>query len=96
MRRVDLFEATMQGWARLDDRQRQRFFEAGLRASLRLRPPEFRAWLLRRLRNPPLAPPIDPATFILADVDIALLLRAAGKAAGEAAAGPDRDETGGG
>ncbi|MGB9318298.1 MAG: hypothetical protein WCB62_25255, partial [Pseudolabrys sp.] len=82
--------------ARLDDRQRQRFFEAGLRASLRLRPPEFRAWLLRRLRNPPLAAPIDPACYMLGDADIALAIRAAREAPGEAAAGPDRDETGGG
>ena len=51
MRRVDLCEATMQGWARLDAAQRERFFQAGLKAALRLNPPQFRAWLLRRLRN---------------------------------------------
>jgi len=51
---------------------------------------------LRRLRNPPLAAPVDPARFIFADADIALILRAAGKAAGEAAAGPDRDKADGG
>ena len=28
MRRTDLTEATMEGWARLDAAQRQRFFEA--------------------------------------------------------------------
>ena len=27
----DLFEATMQGWARLNPSQRERFFQAGLR-----------------------------------------------------------------
>jgi hypothetical protein len=31
MRRVDLFEATMQGWARLNPAQRERFFQAGLK-----------------------------------------------------------------
>jgi hypothetical protein len=52
---------------------------------------------LRRLRNPPLAPPIDPASFIFRDADIAaLILRAAGKAPGEAAAEPDMDEANGG
>ena len=52
MRRIDLFEATMQGWARLTPQQRERFFQAGLKAALRLGRLEFRAWLLRRLRNP--------------------------------------------
>ena len=87
MRRVDLFEATM-GWARLNPQQRERFFQAGLRAALRLKPLEFRAWLLRRLRNPPLAAPVDPAFYTISDADIALLMRAAG----EAAALPDRDD----
>ena len=50
MRRIDLFEATMQGWMRLDAGQRERFFKAGLKAALRLDRLEFRAWLLRRLR----------------------------------------------
>ena len=50
MRRVDLVEATMQGWARLTPQQRERFFQAGLKAALRLDRLEFRAWLLRRLR----------------------------------------------
>jgi hypothetical protein len=92
MRRVDLFEATMQGWARLNPQQRERFFQAGLKAALRLDRLEFRAWLLRRLGNAPLAEPIDPASFIFGDADIALLLRAAG----EAAAGPDRNDADGG
>ena len=29
MPRADLFEATMQGWARLNPEQRERFFQAG-------------------------------------------------------------------
>jgi hypothetical protein len=93
MRRIPLAEATMQGWARLDAAQRHRFFEAFLKAALRLDQLALRAWLRRRLKNPPLAAPIDQANFIFADADIALLLRAA---AGEAAAVPDRDEADGG
>ena len=42
MRRIDLFEATMQGWARLTPQQRERFFQAGLKAALRLERQEFR------------------------------------------------------
>jgi hypothetical protein len=92
MRRSDLTEATMQGWARLDAGQRHRFFKAFVKAALRLDGLEFRAWLRRRLKNPPLAEPIDPASFIFADADMTSLLRAAG----EAAAGPDRNEADGG
>jgi hypothetical protein len=92
MRRVDLVEATMLGWARLDPQQRERFFQAGLKAALRLDRLEFRAWLLRRLKNHPLAAPIDPARFAISDADMALLLRVAG----EPAAGPDRDDADGG
>jgi hypothetical protein len=88
MRRIPLAEATMQGWARLDAAQRQRFFEAFLKAALRLDALALRAWLRRRLKNPPLAEPIDPARFIFADADIASLLRAACEVPGEAAAGP--------
>ena len=55
MRRIDLVQATMAGWARLTPSQRERFFQAGLKAALRLDRLEFRAWLLRRLKNPPLA-----------------------------------------
>ena len=95
MRRIELTEATMQGWARLDAAQRQRFFEAFLKAALRLDRLELRAWLRRRLQYPPLAA-IDPTAFAISDVDIALLLRAAGKAPGEAAAGRARDEADGG
>ena len=73
MRRIDLFEATMKGWARLDPRQRERLFQAGLKAALRLDRLEFRAWLLRRLRHPPLAAPVDPARFAISDDMVALL-----------------------
>jgi hypothetical protein len=75
MRRIDLVAATLEGWARLNPSQRERFFQAGLKAALRLDRREFRAWLLRRLGNPPLAAPIDPASFAISDADMALLLK---------------------
>ena len=80
MRRSDLTEATMQGWARLDAAQRERFFQAFLAAALRLDRLELRAWLRRRLKNPPLAPPFDPARLMFADADFAVILGAAGEA----------------
>jgi hypothetical protein len=64
MRRSDLFEATMQAWARLDAGQRERFFQMFLAAALRLDQLALRAWLRRRLKSPPLAAPIDPACLI--------------------------------
>ena len=79
MRRTDLTEATMQGWARLDAAQRQRFFEAFVEAALRLDRLELRAWLRRRLQNHPLAAPPD-AAGLLGDADIAFLLRSASEA----------------
>ena len=83
MPRADpLFERTMNAWARLDDRQRQRFAEAFLRAALRLERQELRAWLLRRLIEPPLAAPVDPSRFAISKVDIALLMRSAREAPG--------------
>jgi hypothetical protein len=75
MRRTDLTEATMQGWARLNPAQRHRFFEAFVRAALRLDQLALRAWLRRRLQYPPLAAPIDPASFAISDADMALLLK---------------------
>jgi hypothetical protein len=75
MRRIDLVPAVLEGWSRLDPQQRQRFFEAGLKAALRLQPPQFRAWLLRRLRHPPLAAPVDLSRFAVADRDLALMLK---------------------
>ena len=91
MRRTDLSEAVMRAWARLNEPQRQRFFEMFLSAAVRLDKLELRAWLRRRLREPPLVA-IDPARFTISDSDIALLLRAVGEAAAE----PDRDEAKGG
>ena len=88
MRRIDLVEATTVAWERLSPLQRGQFFRAFVSAALRLDRVPMRDWLRKRLQNPPLAAPIDPASFIFADADIASLLRAAG----EAAAGPDRDE----
>ena len=75
MRRIDLVEATMQGWSRLNPQQRERFFQAGLKAALRLDRLEFCAWLLRRVRTAPLAAPINPAAFAISDRDMALLLK---------------------
>jgi hypothetical protein len=92
MQRSDLTEAAMEGWARLDAAQRQRFFEAFLEAALRLDRLELRAWLRRRLRNPPLCAPIDPACYMLGDADIALIMKAAREAPGQAAGGPARDK----
>jgi hypothetical protein len=86
----------MQGWARLNPQQRERFFKAGLKAALRLDRLDFRAWLLRRLKNHPLAAPVDLTRFTISDADIALLMRAAREPPGEAAAGPDTDEADGG
>jgi hypothetical protein len=75
MRRVDLFEATMQGWARLNPSQRERFAKAFVKAALRLDRLELRAWLLRRLKNHPLAAPIDLARFTISDADMGLLMK---------------------
>ena len=83
MRRTDLFERTMAGWARLNPQQRERFFQAGLKAAVRLDRLEFRTWLLRVVRSAPLAAPIDPACFAISDADITLLMRAAREAPSE-------------
>ena len=77
----------MLGWARLDAAPAV----WGLKAALRLDRLALRASLRRRLQYPPLAA-IDAARFAISDADIASLLRAAG----EAAAGPDRDKADGG
>ncbi|MET4037580.1 hypothetical protein ABIB94_008868 [Bradyrhizobium sp. JR7.2] len=66
--------------ARLNDRQRQRFAEGFVRAALRLERRELRAWLMRRLIEPPLAAPVDPAPFAISKADIALLMKSAGEA----------------
>ncbi|MCK1404160.1 hypothetical protein [Bradyrhizobium sp. 76] len=75
MRRIDLVQAATAGWARLTPEQRDRFFKTGLKAALRLDRLEFRAWLLRRVRTAPLAPPVDPAAFAISDRDMAALLK---------------------
>jgi hypothetical protein len=75
MRRVDLTEATMQGWARLDAAQRDKFFAAFVAAAVRLDRLELRAWLRRRLQYPSLTAPIDPECFAISDADMALLLK---------------------
>jgi hypothetical protein len=49
----------MQGWSRLDPAQRDQFFEAFVSAALRLDRVAMRDWLRKRLRNRPLAAPID-------------------------------------
>jgi hypothetical protein len=59
-------------------------------AALRLDRLELRAWLRRRLKNRPLAEPLDPASLIFAEADLASLLRAACEAPG------NRDEVDGG
>jgi hypothetical protein len=82
MRRTDLTEATMQGWARLDAVQRQRFFGAFLKAALWLdarRAADFSA--AAEASSQSKRAPIDPARFTISVADIALLLRA-GKSAG--------------
>ena len=75
--RIDLVAATMQGWSRLDPAQRDQLFEAFVSAALRLKRLAMRDWLRKRLRNRPLAAPIDPARFSISDADLGLLLRSA-------------------
>ena len=75
MRRIDLAAITLESWARLDDRQRQRFAEMFLRAGPRLGGPEFRHWLRRRVRTAPLAAPVDLAAFSISDRDLASMLK---------------------
>jgi hypothetical protein len=91
MRRTDLTEATMEGWARLNAAQRQRFFEAFLSAARRLDRLELRAWLRRRLQYPPLAAPIDPASFAISDANIAFLLKKLPLRADDAEGGGNAD-----
>jgi hypothetical protein len=74
MKRVELTEAVLSGWAQLNAAQRERFFAAFVRAAVRLDQLALRAWLRKRLRTPPLAA-IDPTAFTISDVDIALLLK---------------------
>ena len=75
MRRIDLVAATLEAWQRLNPSQRDQFFEAFVGAALRLDRVAMRDWLRKRLRNRPLAAPIDPACFAISDRDMALLLK---------------------
>ena len=75
MRRIDLVAATMQGWSRLDPAQRDQFFEAFVSAALRLDRVAMRDWLRKRLRNRPLAAPVDLTRFTVSDADFAALLK---------------------
>jgi hypothetical protein len=95
MRAIDLVEAMTVAWERLSPTQRDRFFRSFVSAALRLDRVAMRDWLRKRLRNRPLAAPVDLTRFTISDADMALLLRA-GKAPGESAAGPDSDEAYGG
>jgi hypothetical protein len=75
MRRIDLVAATMQGWSRLNPAQRDQFFEAFVSAALRLDRVAMRDWLRKRLRNRPLAAPVDLARFTVSDRDLASMLK---------------------
>ena len=73
--RIDLVAKTLEGWSRLSPAQREKFFQAGLKAALGLGGPEFRCWLLRRVRTAPPAVPVDPARYAISEGDLALLLK---------------------
>jgi hypothetical protein len=72
MKRVELSVAVMQGWARLDVAQRDKFLEAFVRAALRLDRLHLREWLRQRLRTHPMRE-VDHAAFVLSDGDMAML-----------------------
>jgi hypothetical protein len=74
MQRVELTKATMQGWSRLDPERHDKFFEALVRAALRLDRLQFPEWLRKRLRSHPLAPPVGPAAFAISDDMVALVV----------------------
>jgi hypothetical protein len=65
----------MQGWSRLDTPQRDQFFEAFVSAALRLDRVAMRDWLKKRLRNRPLAAPVDLTGFTVSDGDLASMLK---------------------
>ena len=71
MRAIDLVAATLEAWQRLNPSQRDQFFEAFVSAALRLDRVAMRDWLRKRLRNRPLAAPIDLARFAVSDRDLA-------------------------
>jgi hypothetical protein len=74
MRAIDLVEATTVAWERLSPLQRDRFFRAFVSATLRLDRVAMRDWLRKRLRNRPLAAPVDLTRFAISDADMAALL----------------------
>ena len=55
--------------------QRDQFFEAFVSAALRLDRVAMRDWLRKRLRNRPLAAPVDLAALQFRIADMALLLK---------------------
>ena len=65
----------MQGWSRLGPEQRDKFFEAFVSAALRLDRVAMRDWLRKRLRNRPLAAPVDLTAFAISDRDLASMLK---------------------
>ena len=75
MRAIDLVAATLEAWQRLNPAQRDQFFEAFVSAALRLDRVAMRDWLRKRLRNRPLAAPIDLARYAISDADMAALLK---------------------
>jgi hypothetical protein len=74
MKREDLANAVLNGWAQLDEAGRDKFFHEFLRAALRLERLDVREWHRRRLRAPPLLP-VDLSGVTLSDADIAALLK---------------------
>ena len=94
MKRVELTEAVLLGWARLNAAQRERFFAAFVRAAVRLDQLALRAWLRKRLRNPPLAAPVDLTRFAISDADMALLLKQLGGISGPGCRKPNPETFG--
>jgi hypothetical protein len=75
MRAIDLVAATLEAWQRLNPSQRDQFLEAFVSAALRLDRVAMRDCLRKRLRNRPLAAPVDLTAFAISDTDMALLLK---------------------
>ena len=75
MRAIDLVEATTVAWERLSPSQRDRFFRSFVSAALRLDRVAMRDWLRKRLRNRPLAAPVDLTRFTVSDGDLASMLK---------------------
>ena len=73
MRRIDLAPITLEGWSRLDNRQRQPFAEMFLRAAVRLGGPELRRWLRWRVRTAPTRRSRRSGGLAISDGDMGLL-----------------------